>query len=298
MGSRARRRHQAQLAREKAKAARKRRKAESLAAIADDLRRSAAVSAPSAAETEKLAAWLAEAQRDQERTRSRLAALDAPRFEANGEAASTLNPSRPPRPGRLARRWQAGLAAAERATIRAEQAAAESADSEPTASVARRLSSFTWNLRITLAFALTIRRMRREGRRRQALGRKFQQQIRAAREAVREARRSRRGSARAPREAITAAGRLLAQARDEQRELVRHCERARDEVSRWEDVARHELTQGREKTAKRALARRNQWARSFSHQLREAEKQQAALAAHDGLLQAVTAEFERQTASV
>jgi phage shock protein A len=91
---------------------------------------------------------------------------------------------------------------------------------------------------------------------------------------------------------------LLAQARDEQRALVWHCEQARDEVARWEEVARHELTQGREKTAKRALARRNQWARSFSHQLMEAEKQHAALAAHDELLQAVAADFERQAASV
>ncbi len=49
--------------------------------------------------------------------------------------------------------------------------------------------------------------------------------------------------------------------------------------------------------AKRALARRNRWARSFRHQVLEAEKQQAALAAHDAMLVAVAEELERQTAA-
>jgi hypothetical protein len=273
-----------------------------LEAIADDLRRPADLGSPSTAEAAKLAELVAAAQREQDRTRARFEALEVPRFEATQAATLTPEASRPARPSRLARRWQARFAAAEQAAVRAEQAAAESERaalaSEPTAGLVRRLSSFTWNLRLTLAVALTIRRMRKEGRRRQAVGRDFQRQIRAAREAVKKLRRARGGGTRAPREAIAAAAQLLEQARGEQRELVRHCAQARDEIARWEAVARHELTQGREKTARRALARRNQWARSFRHQVLEAEKQQAALAAHDGLLQAVTEELERQTASV
>ena len=294
MASKARRRRQAQIAREKAKAARKRGRAATLAGIADDLRRPADLGQLSAVETGRLAELVAAAQRDQDRTRARFEALEMPPFEATSVATLTPEASRPARPSRRARRWQAGFSSAEKVVAQAEQAAAES---QPTASLARRLSSFTWNLRLRLAFALTIRRMRKEGRRRRALGREFQRQIRAAREAINKLRRSRGGSTRAPRQAIAAAAQLIEQARDQQRDLVRHCSQAHEEIARWEDVARHELTEGRERTAKRALARRNQWARSFRHQVLEAEKEQAALAAHYGLLQAVQEELERQTAS-
>jgi hypothetical protein len=300
MGSKAWRRQQAQIARAKAKAARQRGRPAAREAIADDLRRHADFAQRIAAETSKLAELGVAAQREQDRTWARFEAI---------EAAALARLESPPRgPSKLARRLRSRFEAAERAAVRAEQAAvraeqaaAESAraalESPPRVSLARRLSIFTRNLRIDLAFALTLRRMRREGRRREALGREIRRRIRAAQEAVKRVSRSAGGSTRAPREAITAAVELLEEARGEQRALVRQCGRAQYEIGRWEELARHALTQGREKTAKRALARRNRWARSFRHQVLEAEKQQAALAAHDSMLLAVAEELERQTAS-
>jgi hypothetical protein len=275
MGSKARRQRQAKAARDRDKAARERR---------------AGPRPPTAAEALKLAALTAEAEAEVEQKWAHFRALEA------AALAHERPPSKPAR-GR-GRRFLARYQAAERVVLRAEQAALQPAGPPPAlARATRRLVSFGRIIRIEVGFWLIVRRMRRQGRRLEVLGRRAQDLVRAARVAVKKAKLSPGRATTAPQDAIAAAGRLLDEARHEQGALLEHCRHARNEMARWEDVARHELTSGREKHAKRALARRNQWARAFRRQVLEAEKQQAALAAHDGLLQALRDELERHHAT-